>query len=82
MSTNNTVNVHITQEIFSETSAIPVPCNMNFTPLDVAHSMEQDTLHQFKGLSLISPSPPEAIQAIVMVPTDVDPLHLDPLHLT
>ena len=35
------MNVHITQEIFSETSAIPVPCNMNFTPLDVAHSMDK-----------------------------------------
>lgn len=76
MTTNITVNAHITQEIFSETLAIPVPCNTNFTPLDVAYCMEQDTLRPFKGLSLVSPSPPEAAQAIVTLPTDVDPLQL------
>lgn len=77
MSTNVIVHAHIVQEIATETLAIPVTCTANLTVLDIAHSTEQqDSLRPFSGISLISPSPSEALETIVTLSTDLDPLSL------
>lgn len=70
------VNAQITQQIFSETLAIPISHNDSFTVLDLAHTMENDALSSFKGISLVSPSPSEA--SLVTLPTGLE----DPLQLT